>query len=76
MANAAPPDPEFELPADAALQAPDPEHGLPHGFGEGLKGRVLFWIAVVFSAFQVATAAYPVLPSQIVRAVHVGFPPC
>lgn len=34
----------------------DPEHGLPATFGSGWKGRVLFWIAVAFSAFQVVTA--------------------
>lgn len=34
----------------------DPEHGLPATFGSGWKGRVLFWIAVAFSIFQVVTA--------------------
>jgi TRAP transporter 4TM/12TM fusion protein len=47
--------------------------GLPPGFGEGIAGRVAFWIAVAFSAFQLYTAAYGTLPSQIVRAMHVGF---
>src|SRR3954470_1296071 len=58
----------------------DIEHGLPngrgagpHGGGGGAKGRVLFWIAVAFSAFQIATAVYAILPSQVLRAVHVGF---
>ncbi|KND16333.1 C4-dicarboxylate ABC transporter [Pannonibacter phragmitetus] len=48
----------------------------PHGAGfqEGFEGRLLFWIAFAFSAFQIATAAHVIdLPSQIVRAVHVGF---
>ena len=36
-------------------------------------GRALFWIAVAFCAFQIVTAAYSPLPSQIVRAIHVGF---
>jgi TRAP transporter 4TM/12TM fusion protein len=43
----------------AAMEAPaavNPEHGLPDTFGEGLAARVLFWIAVAFSAFQVVTA--------------------
>jgi TRAP transporter 4TM/12TM fusion protein len=63
---------EKDLPPDAALQAP--EHGLPPGFGEGAKGRVAFWIAVVFSLFQIATAAgLVILPSQVVRSLHVGF---
>ncbi|ASJ70841.1 Sialic acid TRAP transporter large permease protein SiaM [Granulosicoccus antarcticus IMCC3135] len=40
----------------------------------GLPGRMLFWIAVAFSVFQIATAAHLLdLPSQIVRALHVGF---
>ncbi|MGB3386647.1 MAG: TRAP transporter permease [Pseudaminobacter sp.] len=47
--------------------------GLPPGWGEGLAGRIAFWIAVAFSAFQLYTAAYGTLPSQVVRAMHVGF---
>ena len=39
---------------------------------EGLKGAI-FWIAIVFSAFQVYTAAFSPISSQVVRAVHVGF---
>lgn len=65
------------LPPDAELQVPvrpaSPEDGLPQGFGEGLAGRVAFWIAVAFTAFQLWAAAYGTLPSQIVRAMHVGF---
>jgi TRAP transporter 4TM/12TM fusion protein len=34
----------------------DPEHGLPPGFGKGRKATFLFWFAVSFSVFQVATA--------------------
>ncbi|MDO9524651.1 MAG: TRAP transporter large permease subunit, partial [Gemmobacter sp.] len=48
----------------------------PHaaGFPPGTPGRVLFWIALVFSVFQIATAAHIVdFPSQVVRALHVGF---
>src|SRR4051812_32970953 len=51
----------------------DIEHGLPNGWGAGAKARVLFWIAVAFSVFQIATAVYAILPSQVLRAVHVGF---
>jgi TRAP transporter 4TM/12TM fusion protein len=43
------------------------------GFGIDAAGRVLFYIAVVFSLFQLWTAAYALLPSQVVRSVHVGF---
>ena len=49
------------------------EHGLPPGWGEGWSGRVLFWIAVAFSAFQIATSVYAILPTQVLRTVHVGF---
>ena len=42
-------------PADqAGLQ--NPEVGLPESFGTGFSGRLLFWIAVAFSAFQIVTA--------------------
>jgi TRAP transporter 4TM/12TM fusion protein len=47
--------------------------GLPPGFGAGPAGRAAFLIAVCFSLFQLATAAYAVLPSQVIRAMHVGF---
>jgi TRAP transporter 4TM/12TM fusion protein len=58
--------------------APEPEpeiavEGLPPGFGTGASGRAAFAIAVAFSAFQLWTAAYGTLPSQVVRAMHVGF---
>ncbi|QRG06211.1 TRAP transporter permease [Xanthobacter dioxanivorans] len=42
-------------------------------WGPGGWGRTVFWIAVAFSTFQVITAAWSPLPSQIVRSVHVGF---
>ena len=47
--------------------------GLPSGFGDGITGRFAFWIAFTFSLFQLWTAAYGTLPSQVVRAMHVGF---
>lgn len=50
-----------------------PTEGLPPGWGDGLAGRAAFSIAVAFSAFQLYTAAYGNLPSQVVRAMHVGF---
>lgn len=38
------------------------------------EGRLLFAIAFLFSAFQIATAAHLLdPPSQLVRAIHVGF---
>lgn len=35
--------------------------------------RMIFWVAVLFSAFQVYTAAFSPISSQVVRAIHVGF---
>lgn len=44
-------------PGASADPAPvDPEHGLPAGFGAGRTGDALFWTAVSFSLFQIATA--------------------
>ncbi len=51
----------------------DMEHGLPPGFGSGVKGMLLFWIAVAFSAYQLFVSTYAILPSQVIRALHVGF---
>src|SRR5919107_2194894 len=42
----------MEAPAETA----NPEHGLPESFGEGFLGRLLFWIAVSFSTFQIITS--------------------
>lgn len=36
-------------------------------------GRAIFWSALLFSSFQLITAAFSPLSSQVVRAVHVGF---
>ena len=33
----------------------------------------VFWVALAFSTFQVITAAFSPLSSQVVRSVHVGF---
>jgi TRAP transporter 4TM/12TM fusion protein len=56
---------------DAEIELHDP---LSSGFPATVEGRLLFWIAFVFSVFQIVTAAHLWdLPSQIVRAVHVGF---
>ncbi|WP_274626609.1 TRAP transporter permease [Arvimicrobium flavum] len=63
------------MSAHDTVQPPSepPVEGLPPGFGVGLAGKAAFLIAVLFSAFQLVTAIYPVLPSQIIRAMHVGF---
>ncbi len=49
------------------------EARLEKGWGDDFEGRALFWIAVAFSAFQIVTATFSPLASQIVRSVHVGF---
>jgi TRAP transporter 4TM/12TM fusion protein len=49
------------------------EAQLDKGWGTDLQGRLLFWIAVAFSTFQIITATFSPLPSQVVRSVHVGF---
>ena len=49
------------------------EAQLDKGWGNDFEGHALFWIAVAFSAFQIVTATFSPLPSQIVRSVHVGF---
>jgi len=47
---------------------------LAESFPASFEGRLLFWIAVAFAVFQIATAAHVIdFASQIVRAVHVGF---
>jgi TRAP transporter 4TM/12TM fusion protein len=52
----------------------NPHDPLSGGFPPGTEGRILFWIAVVFSVFQIAIAAHLIdMASQIARAAHVGF---
>ena len=49
----------------------DPTHG---SFPLTREGKVLFWIAVAFSLYQIGSAAHVLnLPSQVLRAFHVGF---
>ena len=40
--------------------------------GKGLL-RVVFYSAILFSAFQLVTSAFSPLSSTVVRALHVGF---
>ncbi|MGV8989016.1 MAG: TRAP transporter permease [Cypionkella sp.] len=47
---------------------------LAESFPAGKEGRLLFSIAIVFSLFQISTAAHLIdMPSVVVRAIHVGF---
>ncbi|WEX09369.1 TRAP transporter permease [Chelativorans sp. AA-79] len=64
-------DAENASPPAVSAKLYDPTHG---DFRGTLEGRLLMWIAVAFSLFQIGTAAHLInLPSQIVRAFHVGF---
>ncbi|VEE50285.1 transporter [Pseudomonas fluorescens] len=49
----------------------DTAHGL-HADTERWPAS-LFAVALAFSIFQVATAAFPLISTQVLRAVHVGF---
>ncbi|MDP5308065.1 TRAP transporter permease [Paracoccus spongiarum] len=71
----------MDRPADMdRTPPPDPASGpalhdpLADSFPPGLEGRLLYWIAVAFSLYQIAIAAHVVsLSSQIQRALHLGF---
>ncbi|RWE64227.1 TRAP transporter permease [Mesorhizobium sp.] len=62
-----------ETPTILSPTAEASVEGLPPGFGEGIAGKAAFLIAIAFSIFQIYIAAYGSLPSQVVRAMHVGF---
>jgi len=49
------------------------EHGFPEGFGPGGWGHLAYAIGIAFAAFQLVIAAWNILPSQVVRGIHVGF---
>ena len=58
----------------AAPPAVDMHDPLGAGFPATREGRLLFWLAVIFALYQIATAAHLIsLSSQVVRAFHVGF---
>ena len=66
-----------QSPTDAAPPAPPAPGGSremhEYAWGPRPGAIALMAVAVVFSTFQLWTAAYAPLPSQVVRAVHVGF---
>jgi TRAP transporter 4TM/12TM fusion protein len=49
------------------------EHGFPEGFGPGGWAHLAYAIGIAFAVFQLVIAAWNILPSQVVRGVHVGF---
>jgi TRAP transporter 4TM/12TM fusion protein len=46
----------------------EPAHG-----GRGPLTGLIFWVAVVFSAYQLIAASFHPFSSQVIRAFHVGF---
>jgi TRAP transporter 4TM/12TM fusion protein len=59
--------------APVTVESGNFEHGFPEGFGPGGWGRLAQAVGIAFAAFQLAVAAWNVLPTQVVRGVHVGF---
>jgi TRAP transporter 4TM/12TM fusion protein len=60
-------------PADPVLSA-TPTAALPVPTHDKLPWRTaVFWVALLFSGFQIVTAAFSPLSSQVVRSMHVGF---
>ncbi|MBR9971074.1 TRAP transporter permease [Magnetospirillum sulfuroxidans] len=48
------------------------DHGA-HGFLHGNAAKAVFIVGIAFSLFQVWTATFTPLSTQVVRSVHVGF---
>lgn len=66
---------DLQTPAPGTPLASAPGHVDPQieaHAGPPFTGA-LFYVAIAFSAFQLITAAFSPLSSEIVRAVHVGF---
>ncbi len=55
------------------MSSSNPELGQAAGDTDTGVGRIVFFVAIAFSAFQIYTAAFSPLSSSVVRAVHVGF---
>ncbi len=65
-----------QSPADANAAADEQLVKLGETTMHGLKGwavPVIFWIGIIFSAYQIYTAAYSPLSSLVMRSLHVGF---
>jgi TRAP transporter 4TM/12TM fusion protein len=59
--------------APVKLEFSNFEHGFPEGFGPGGWGHLAYAVGIAFAAFQLVIATCDVLPTQVVRGVHVGF---
>ncbi|WP_448205068.1 TRAP transporter permease [Azospirillum sp. sgz302134] len=64
---------EREADAKMIRQAIDRENPSTAMAFEGTAGKAVFVIAVLFSVFQIWTAAFNPLSSLVVRSIHVGF---
>ncbi len=79
VASALHPDLPPSLAPKPPAAAPAPEHPGedPHTLVSPDRSpravQAIFWIAVVFSLYQVYTAAYAPLSSLVMRSLHVGF---
>ncbi|GAA6140624.1 TRAP transporter permease [Hydrogenophaga sp. 5NK40-0174] len=49
------------------------EESPSHQHTPDIDRGLIFWIAIAFSCFQIVTAAFSPMSSQVVRAIHVGF---
>ena len=62
-----------EAVAPTTQQLVDPENPAAGLTAPGLSGKAIYVIAVVFSLWQIYTAAYAPFSSIVIRSVHVGF---
>jgi len=51
----------------------DPENPAAGLSAPGFSGKAIFVVAVIFSLWQIYTAAYAPFSSMVIRSVHVGF---
>ncbi|RED36162.1 TRAP transporter 4TM/12TM fusion protein [Rhodopseudomonas thermotolerans] len=62
-----------QAPGAVKVEFDNFEHGFPAGFGPHGWRYLAYAVAIAFASFQLVIAAWNVLPSQVVRGVHVGF---
>src|SRR6185437_5444285 len=62
-----------EAVAPTTQQLVDPENPADGLTAPGRSGKAIYVIAVIFSLWQIYTAAYAPFSSIVIRSVHVGF---